>query len=117
MTPKAMAHLHGNCLMDLLTPCEEAFILFVVLLDIICYHSYSLVHLLDKHCILFSAQDKDTVLAFIKTYMKHGVKKIQPHPFNYHTPFKGSRTKAVLSHFAKTKTKLSFAFAFAKYHP
>jgi hypothetical protein len=26
-------------------------------------------------------------------------------------------SKAVPSHFAKTKTKLSFAFAFAKYHP
>jgi hypothetical protein len=42
MTPKAMAHLHGKRLMDLLTPCEEAFIWFVVLLDIIRYHSYSL---------------------------------------------------------------------------
>jgi hypothetical protein len=86
MTPKkTMAHLHGKCLMGLLTPCEEAFLWFVVLLDIMRYHSYSLVPLLEKYGILFSAQDKDAILEFIETYTKHGVKKIQPYPFNYHT--------------------------------
>jgi hypothetical protein len=79
MTPKAMAHLHGKCLLDLLTPCEEAFIWFVVLLDIMQYHSYSLVPFLEKYHILFSAQDKDVVQKFIETFTKHGVKKIQPY--------------------------------------
>jgi hypothetical protein len=96
MTPKAMAHLHGNCLMDLLTPCEGAFIRFVVLLDIMRYHSFSLVPLLEKCSILFSVQDTDAILEFIKTYTKHGVKKIQPYPCMYHTPFKGYYTKDIL---------------------
>jgi hypothetical protein len=67
MTPKAMAHLHRKRVMDLLTPCEEAFIWFVVLLDIMRYHPYSLVPLLDKYGILFSAQDTDAILEFINT--------------------------------------------------
>jgi hypothetical protein len=68
MTPKAMAHLHGKCLMDLLTPREEVFIQFMVLLDIICYHSYSLVPFPEKYGILFSTQDTVAVLEFIETY-------------------------------------------------
>jgi hypothetical protein len=96
MTPKAMAHLHGMCLMDLLTPCEDSFIQFVVLLDIMRYHSYSLVTLLEKYGILFSTQDTDAVLEIIKIYTKHGVEKIQPYPFNYCTPFKGYHTKDIL---------------------
>jgi len=58
MTPKAMSYLHGKLLMDLVTPCEEAFIRFVVLLDIMRYHPYSLEPLLEKYGLLFSAQDK-----------------------------------------------------------
>jgi hypothetical protein len=96
MTPKAMAYLHGKRLMDLLTPCEEAFIRFVVLLDIMRYHSQSLVTSLDKYDILFSAQDKDAVHKFIKTYTNNGVEKIQRYPFNYRTPFKGYRTQDIL---------------------
>jgi hypothetical protein len=68
MTPKAMSYLHGKLLMDLVTPCEEAFIRFVVLLDIMLYHPYSLEPLLEKYGILFSAQDKNAVLEFIDTY-------------------------------------------------
>jgi len=52
MTPKAMSYLHGKLLMDLVTPCEEAFIRFVVLLDIMRYHPYSLEPLLEKYGIL-----------------------------------------------------------------
>jgi hypothetical protein len=95
LTPKAMAHLHGKRLMDLLTPCEEAFIWFVVLLDIMRYHSYSLVPSLEKYGILFSGPDKDAVFEFIDTYMKHGVERSQPPPFNIRTPFKGYRTKDI----------------------
>jgi hypothetical protein len=62
--------------MDLVTPCEEAFIWFVVLLDIMRYHPYSLEPLLEKYGILFSAQDKNAVLESIDTYTKHGVEKI-----------------------------------------
>jgi hypothetical protein len=81
MTPKAMAHLHRKRLMDLLTPCKEAFIWFVVLLDIIRYHLYSLMPLLEKYYgILFSAQDTNAVLEFIDIYTKHGVEKIQQYP-------------------------------------
>jgi hypothetical protein len=69
-----------------LTPCEEAFIWFVVLLDIIPYHSYSLMPSLEK----------DAILEFIETYTEHGVEMIQPYPFNYHTPFKGYHTKDIL---------------------
>jgi hypothetical protein len=82
--------------MDLLTPCEEAFIWFVVLLDIMRYHSYSLMPLLEKYGILFSAQDKDAVLELIETYTKHGDEKIQPYPFNYRMPFKEYHTKDIL---------------------
>jgi hypothetical protein len=95
MTPKAMAHLYGKRLIDLLTPCEEAFIWFVVLLDIMCYHPYSLVPLLEKYNILFSAQDTDAILEFIETDTKHGVIKIKPYPFMYRRPFKGYHTKDI----------------------
>jgi hypothetical protein len=54
------------------------------------------VPLLEKYGILFSAQDKDAILEFIKPYTKHGVEKIQPYPFNYRMPFKGYRTKDIL---------------------
>ena len=96
MTPKAMSYLHGKLLMDLVTPCKEAFIQFVVLLDIMRYHPYSLEPLLEKYGILFSAQDKNAVLEFIDTYTKHGVEKIQQYPYMYRRPFKGYRTKDIL---------------------
>jgi hypothetical protein len=96
MTPKAMAYLQGKRLMDLLIPCKEAFIQFVVLLDIIRYHPYALVPLLEKYGVLFSAQDTNAVLEFIDMYTKHGVEKIQLYPFMYHRPFKGYRTKDIL---------------------
>jgi hypothetical protein len=96
MTPKAMAHLHGKRLMDLLTPCKEAFIWFVVLLDIMRYHPYSLMPLLGKYGILFSTQDTDAILEFINMYTKHGVEKIQQYPFMYRRPFKGYHTKDIL---------------------
>jgi hypothetical protein len=81
--------------MDLLTPCEEAFIWFVVLLDIIRYHSYSLEPSLEKYDILFSDQDKEAILDFIGTYTKHGVERSQPPPFSCRKPFKGYRTKDI----------------------
>jgi hypothetical protein len=96
MTPKALAHLHGKRLMDLLTPGEEAFIRFVVMLDIMRYHFHSLVPSVEKYGILFSYKDKDAFLEFIDTYMKHGVEKIERYPFNYRPPFKGYRTKDIL---------------------
>jgi hypothetical protein len=92
MTSKAMAYLHGKRLMDLLTPCEEAFIWFVVLLDIMRYHPCSLVPLLEKYGILFSTQDTNAVLELIDTYTKHGVEKIQQYPYMYRRPFKGYHT-------------------------
>lgn len=98
LTPKAMAHLHGKRLMDLLTPCEEAFIRFVVLLDIMRYHSYSLMPSVSKYHMLFSGEDRDTVIEFIDTYTNNGVEKIRD-PLNYRTPFKpfkGYRTKDIL---------------------
>jgi hypothetical protein len=81
--------------MDLLTPCKEAFIMFVVLLDIMRYHPYALVPLLEKYGILFSAQDTNAILEFINMYTKHGVKKIQQYPFMYRRPFNGYRTKDI----------------------
>jgi hypothetical protein len=71
MTTKAMAHLHRKRLMDLLTPCKEVFIWFVVLLDIMHYHPYSFVPLLEKCGILFSVQDTDAVFEFIDTYTRN----------------------------------------------
>jgi hypothetical protein len=88
MTPKAMAYLNRKRLIDLLTPCEEAFIWFVVVLDIMRYHPYSLVPLLEKCGILFSAQDTNAVLEFIDMYTKHGVEKIQQYPFMYRRPLR-----------------------------
>jgi hypothetical protein len=69
---------------------------FVVLLDIIPYHPYSLVPLLEKYGILFSAQDTNAVLEFIDMYIKHGVKKIQQYPFMYRRPLMGYHTKDIL---------------------
>jgi hypothetical protein len=53
-----MAHLHGKRLMDLLTQSEEAFICFLILVDLMRYHYHSLGVALNKYQNLFSAKEK-----------------------------------------------------------
>jgi hypothetical protein len=60
------------------------------------YHPYSLVPLLEKYGILFSAQDTNAILEFINRDKKHGVEKIQQYPYMYRRPFKGYHTKDIL---------------------
>jgi hypothetical protein len=87
LTPKAMAHLHGKCLMDILTPCEESFVWLLIVLDIIRYHSESLGPALAKYASLFSKEDEQAVDKFITSYTK-GIEKVPPFPFS-RKPFKG----------------------------
>jgi hypothetical protein len=77
--------------MDLLTPSKEVFIWFVVLLDIVCYHSESLLPSLDKYDNHFSDKDKDATSEFIEIVKKNGV--LTTTPLSAHKPFKGYRTK------------------------
>jgi hypothetical protein len=67
-----MAHLHGKRLMDLLTQSEEAFIRFVILVDLMRYHYYSLGVAVNKYQNLFSADEKSSLLDFMTSYQ--GVK-------------------------------------------
>jgi hypothetical protein len=67
-TPQAMAHLHGKRLMDLLTQSEEAFIRFVILVDLMRYHYHSLGVALNKYHNLFSAEEKSSLVDFMTSY-------------------------------------------------
>lgn len=95
LTPKAMAHLHGKSLMEILTPSEESFVRFVVLLEIFRYHSESLLLSLDKYNNLFSNEDKDAVYEFLDIIKKNGVLTRTTPPFSARKPFKGYRTKDI----------------------
>jgi hypothetical protein len=79
--------------MDLLTPSEEAFIRFVVLLDIFRYHSESILPSLEKFDNLFSDHDKDAVYEFIDIVKKNGVSTTDS--LSSRKPFKGYRTKDI----------------------
>jgi len=67
-TPKAMDFLHGKRLMDHLSPSEETFVRFVILLDIMRYHPDALEATLDKYSSLFTIEEKQSVLDFINSY-------------------------------------------------
>jgi hypothetical protein len=95
MTPQAMAHLHGKRLMDLLTPSEEAFIRFVVLLDIVRYHYESLLPALNKYINLFSDDDTKFASDFLETIKEQEVGVLTTHPLSTRKPFKGYRTKDI----------------------
>jgi hypothetical protein len=79
LTSKAMAFLHGRRLMDILTPCEEAFVRFVILVDIMRYHQESLEPTLDKYHSLFSTEEKESVFEFMDFY-KSGKADNTPFP-------------------------------------
>ena len=52
-SPQAMGHLNGQRLMDLMSQSEEAFIWFVILVDLMHYHHHSLHASLRKYQVLF----------------------------------------------------------------
>jgi hypothetical protein len=78
-SPKAMTHLHGKHLMDLLSPSEEAFIRFVILVDLMHYHHHSLFISLHKYKLLFSSKESKAVSDFMDAY--EGDKVESPSPF------------------------------------
>jgi hypothetical protein len=78
-SPKAMTHLYGKCLMDLLSPSEEAFIRFVILVDLMRYHHHSLFISLCKYKLLFSSEESKAVSNFMDVY--EGDKVESPLPF------------------------------------
>jgi len=78
-SPEAMTHLHGKHLMDLLSPSEEAFIRFVILVDLMRYHHHSLFISLHKYKLLFSSKESKAVSAFMDAY--EGEKVESPSPF------------------------------------
>jgi hypothetical protein len=67
-TPKAMAFLHGKRIMDVLTPSEEAFVRFVILVDLMRYHYESLATAVPKYEALFTKEETDALLDFMKAY-------------------------------------------------
>jgi hypothetical protein len=95
MTAKAMAHLHGKRLMDLLTPSEEAFIRFVVLLDIVRYHYESLLPALNKYHQLFSDDDVECANDFLEMIHEHGVGVLTSDSLSTRKPFKGYHSKDI----------------------
>jgi hypothetical protein len=96
LTTKAMAHLHGKRLMDLLTPSEESFVRFLVILEIIRYHSESILPLVSKYNSLFYDEDEKAITDFIATYTKEGVDRIltASTPLR-RKPFKGYRNNDI----------------------
>jgi hypothetical protein len=96
LTPKAMAYLHGKRVMQMLTPSEESFVRFVVLLEIIRYHSESILPILSKYESLFYEEDHQAVKKFIETYTTEEVEIIlRASPSSRRKPFKGYRTKDI----------------------
>ena len=67
-TPKAMAFLHGKRIMDVLTPSEEAFVRFVILVDLMRYHYESLETTVQKYGALFTTEETDALSDFMKAY-------------------------------------------------
>jgi hypothetical protein len=100
-----MAHLHGKRLMDLSTPSEEAFIRFVVILDILRYHFESLAPSLDKYDNLFCHKDKDAVYRMIEFVKEHEV--LTSNTLSACKPFKGYHTKDILLFMIVKKQVLS----------
>jgi len=68
LTPKAMAFLHGKRIMDMLTTSEETFVRFVILVDLMRYHSESLATAVQKYGALFTREETNDLLDFMKTY-------------------------------------------------
>jgi hypothetical protein len=78
-SPEAMSHLHGKHLMDLLSPSEEVFIRFVILVDLMHYHRHSLFTSLRKYKLLFSSEESKALSNFMDVY--EGDKVESPSPF------------------------------------
>jgi hypothetical protein len=54
--------------MDLLTQSEEAFIRFIILVDLMHYHHHSLGVALNKYQILFTAKERSSLVYFMTSY-------------------------------------------------
>jgi hypothetical protein len=67
-SPEAMSHLHGNHLMDLMSPSKEAFIRFVILVDLMRYHHHSLFVSVQKYQLLFSNEERKALADFMAGY-------------------------------------------------
>jgi hypothetical protein len=81
-----MAYLHGKRLMELLGPSEEAFIRFVILADLMRYHSEDLDAGVEKYERLFTDEERDALLQFTKDYQG---------PKNDHSNFRFSNRKVI----------------------
>jgi len=75
-TPKAMAFLHGKRIMDVLTPSEEAFVRFVILVDLMRYHYVSLDSAVQKYGALFTPEERGVLFDFMKTYQGEKVESL-----------------------------------------
>ena len=85
--PRAESFLHGKLMMDLLTPPEEAFIRFVTFVDLVRFHSASLMAGLVKYASLFHINDSTKLCKFLDS-----------HKLNYivgDTKVKGFRTEDI----------------------
>jgi hypothetical protein len=84
-SPKAMSHLDGNRLMDLMSPSEEAFIRFVILVDLMRYHHHSLFVSVCKYQLLFRNEERKALADFMAGYEGEKVESppsglVLPHP-------------------------------------
>jgi len=68
LTPQAKSYLNGKRLMDLLSPSVEAFVRFVLLVDLMRYHHQTLEATLHKYLSLFSSEDRDALVEFMNYY-------------------------------------------------
>ena len=73
-----MSYLHGKRLMDLMSPSEEAFIRFVILVDLMRYHHHSLFISLRKYKLLFSSEESKAVSDFMDAYEGDKVESNSP---------------------------------------
>jgi hypothetical protein len=77
-SPEAMSHLQGKRLMDLMSPSEEAFIRFVILVDLMRYHHHSLFISLRKYQLLFNNEERKAVADFMSRYDGEKVESSSP---------------------------------------
>jgi hypothetical protein len=64
--------------MDLMSPCKEAFIRFVILVDLMHYHHHSLFVSLHKYQLLFSNEERKAVANFMVWYEGEKIESFLP---------------------------------------
>jgi hypothetical protein len=68
LTHEAKNYLHGHYVKDMVGPCEEAFLKFTAMMEMMRYHCDDLIFLSTKYSPLFSPDDINTLATLVSDY-------------------------------------------------